>query len=105
MNFNVTSTDLERVLLIERKKFNDDRGYFVEFFRNDFFQKEFKGKEFVQDNLSFSRKGVIRDLAALFSTLSDLKKDPNVKPFTTSNIENATLTATDDGELIPNPKR
>ncbi|MCL5888455.1 MAG: dTDP-4-dehydrorhamnose 3,5-epimerase [Candidatus Thermoplasmatota archaeon] len=62
MNFNVTSTDLEHVLLIERKKFNDDRGYFVEFFRNDFFQKEFKGKEFVQDNLSFSRKGVIRGL-------------------------------------------
>lgn len=62
MNFNITPTDLEGVLLIERIKFNDDRGYFMEFFRDDFFKKEFKGKEFVQDNLSFSKKGVIRGL-------------------------------------------
>ena len=62
MNFNISSTNLDGVYLIGTTKFEDNRGYFIEIFREEFFKLEFKGKEFVQDNLSFSRKGVIRGL-------------------------------------------
>lgn len=62
MNFKITETELAGVYLIEKTKFNDERGYFMEFFREDSFNGKFKDLKFVQDNLSFSRKGVIRGL-------------------------------------------
>ena len=62
MNFKITETELAGVYLIEKTKFNDERGYFMEFFREDLFKGKFKNLKFVQDNLSFSRKGVIRGL-------------------------------------------
>ena len=56
-------TKLEGCFIIEPKIFQDDRGYFMESFNENTFQKG-TGKlvHFVQDNQSFSTKGVLRGL-------------------------------------------
>jgi dTDP-4-dehydrorhamnose 3,5-epimerase len=54
---------IEDVLLIKPKVFGDERGYFVETFRQDKFEQEIGYKvEFIQDNESKSTKGVLRGL-------------------------------------------
>lgn len=51
------------VLLIRPKVFGDDRGYFVETFRQDKFEEAVGHKvDFIQDNESKSTKGVLRGL-------------------------------------------
>ena len=59
----VTKTKLDGVLVLEPKLFKDERGFFMESFNAQKF-KELTGfvGEFVQDNLSSSRKNVIRGL-------------------------------------------
>lgn len=56
-------TNIEDVIIIEPKVYEDDRGYFVETFRADKLEK-FLGKKinFCQDNESKSNKGVLRGL-------------------------------------------
>lgn len=60
---NFISTELEGCYIIEPKIIGDERGYFMESFNERTFQ-EATGKEthFVQDNQSFSKKGVLRGL-------------------------------------------
>lgn len=57
------STELPEVLLLEPKVFGDERGYFMEAFHQTRFA-ELTGKhtDFVQDNQSGSRRGVLRGL-------------------------------------------
>ncbi|MHB1440827.1 MAG: dTDP-4-dehydrorhamnose 3,5-epimerase [Cuniculiplasma sp.] len=62
MNFTWERCELDGAFIVTRKKFQDDRGYFLEMFREDLFMKEMENVKFVQDNLSFSKKGVIRGL-------------------------------------------
>ena len=51
------------VVLIEPMVYGDDRGYFVETFRQDLFEQAIGYKvPFVQDNESKSTKGVLRGL-------------------------------------------
>lgn len=51
------------ILLIAPKRFGDARGYFVETFRRDFFEREAGDQAFVQDNQSFSVEvGTVRGL-------------------------------------------
>ena len=54
---------LEGTWLISPKIFGDNRGYFLERFRHDFFNEKtgYEGK-FVQENESLSSKGVLRGL-------------------------------------------
>lgn len=56
-------TEIEGVWVIEPKVFEDDRGYFMETWREEDFNKNI-GKEvhFVQDNQSKSSHGVLRGL-------------------------------------------
>jgi dTDP-4-dehydrorhamnose 3,5-epimerase len=58
---NFISTKLEGCFVIEPKIIQDSRGYFMETFNENVFQNEI-GKKivFVQDNQSFSSKGVLR---------------------------------------------
>jgi len=58
-----TRTNIPDVILIEPKVHGDDRGYFVETFRQDLFE-EFVGRKlgFIQDNESKSNAGVLRGL-------------------------------------------
>ncbi len=60
---NFIPTKLAGCFIIEPKIINDDRGYFMESFNEITFQKGI-GQEvhFVQDNQSFSTKGVLRGL-------------------------------------------
>jgi dTDP-4-dehydrorhamnose 3,5-epimerase len=54
---------IEDVILIEPTIHGDDRGYFVETFRQDLFEEAIGYKvNFVQDNESKSTKGVLRGL-------------------------------------------
>jgi dTDP-4-dehydrorhamnose 3,5-epimerase len=58
----VLDTQLNGVKIIEPACFGDNRGYFLETFNAERYQKAIAFKEFVQDNFSFSQKGVVRGL-------------------------------------------
>jgi len=55
-------TKIPEVIIIEPKVFGDDRGYFMETFRQDLFEKNIRKINFIQDNESKSKKGVLRGL-------------------------------------------
>lgn len=60
---NVTETKLKGCFVIEPRVFNDDRGYFFESYNKAVFDKTVDANvDFVQDNESFSTKGVLRGL-------------------------------------------
>lgn len=60
---NFIPTKLEGCFVIEPKVFNDERGYFLESFNENTFQNGIgKSVHFVQDNQSYSSKGVLRGL-------------------------------------------
>ena len=58
----VTETDLPGVLILEPRVFGDDRGFFMETWQRERYREAGIDVDFVQDNLSFSRKGVLRGL-------------------------------------------
>ncbi len=63
MPLKVTPTAIPEVLIIEAKVFGDDRGFFFESFnQNEFNQAIGSEIQFVQDNHSKSKKGVLRGL-------------------------------------------
>lgn len=60
---NVQKTDLDGVLIITPRRFDDDRGYFSETFNARVFKEAGVDIDFVQDNQSLSiEKGTIRGL-------------------------------------------
>lgn len=60
---NITPTRLPEVLLIEPKVFHDERGFFFESFNQSLFEQAVgRPVTFVQDNHSFSKRGVLRGL-------------------------------------------
>ncbi|MCF8319914.1 MAG: dTDP-4-dehydrorhamnose 3,5-epimerase [Flavobacterium sp.] len=60
---NFIPTKLDGCFVIEPKIFNDERGYFLESFNENTFQNGIgKRVQFVQDNQSYSSKGVLRGL-------------------------------------------
>ena len=58
----ITSLSIPDVKLIEPDVFGDSRGFFMETFRADLFKEAGISMNFVQDNMSSSRKGVLRGL-------------------------------------------
>ena len=62
MPFLFKKLDIPDVILIEPKVFFDDRGYFLETFKFSDFLSNNIPNYFVQDNLSFSKKDVIRGI-------------------------------------------
>ncbi len=60
--FTFTKTDIEGVFIIEPRVFGDERGYFMETYNKADFHKAGITSEFVQDNQSNSKKGVLRGL-------------------------------------------
>ena len=58
----VLSRHLAEGAVLVPKVFEDERGYFMETFRADRFREFGLPTEFVQDNHSYSRKGVLRGL-------------------------------------------
>ena len=59
---NVISTDFEGLFVIEPKVFGDARGYFLETWNQQRYREIGIHADFVQDNISFSRKGILRGL-------------------------------------------
>jgi dTDP-4-dehydrorhamnose 3,5-epimerase len=76
-------TALEGVKIIEPAIFHDSRGYFLETYNADRYRKAGLVQEFIQDNLSVSKRGVLRGLhlqnptlqGKLVMVLSGLVKD------------------------------
>jgi len=58
----VTTTFIEGLLILQPTVFSDARGYFYEPYNKKVFTAAGVTDEFVQDNQSFSQKGVIRGL-------------------------------------------
>lgn len=58
----VIETSLPGVLLLEPRVFSDDRGWFAEVFNESTFRAAGLPDSFVQDNQSFSKRGVLRGL-------------------------------------------
>ena len=59
---NIVPTSIEGVVILEPRVFGDDRGYFFESFSAASFKEHVCATDFVQDNESYSRYGVIRGL-------------------------------------------
>ena len=62
MPFEFKRLEIPDVILITPKVFGDDRGFFMETFKRSEFEKYGINLDFVQDNHSKSKKGVIRGL-------------------------------------------
>jgi dTDP-4-dehydrorhamnose 3,5-epimerase len=60
--FKFSSTPIPGVIVIEPPIFEDQRGYFTEAYRKDEFFNAGITTEFVQENRSFSQRGVLRGL-------------------------------------------
>jgi len=59
---NFIEQDIKGVWVIEPQRFGDRRGYFSEVFKLADFEAHVGHVDFIQDNESFSRKGVLRGL-------------------------------------------
>lgn len=59
---NVVETELPGVLIVEPKVFGDDRGFFFESYNRKRYEEAGIPADFVQDNVSFSERGVLRGL-------------------------------------------
>ena len=60
--FTFIKTEIKGVYIIEPKIFGDNRGYFMETYRQNDFKEAGIDYNFVQDNQSKSKKGVLRGL-------------------------------------------
>ncbi len=58
----ITKASIPHVLILEPKVFGDERGFFMETYRESYFKKLGLRVNFVQDNHSLSSKGVLRGL-------------------------------------------
>lgn len=58
----VVATEVPEVLILEPKVFGDDRGFFLETYQRDRYAQHGISDELIQENLSFSHRGVLRGL-------------------------------------------
>lgn len=61
-NFTFNETKIKDVYIIDVKTYGDNRGYFMETYKESDFKAAGLNYSFVQDNQSSSRKGVLRGL-------------------------------------------
>lgn len=61
-NFTFNETKIKDVYIIDVKTYGDNRGYFMETYKESDFKAAGLDYDFVQDNQSSSRKGVLRGL-------------------------------------------
>jgi dTDP-4-dehydrorhamnose 3,5-epimerase len=61
-NFTFIETEIKDLFIIETKRYGDARGYFMETYKKSDFDAAGLVYDFVQDNQSSSRKGVLRGL-------------------------------------------
>ena len=61
-NFTFEETSISGVVIVTPKKYGDDRGYFMETYKDQVFREAGLDYHFVQDNQSRSKRGVLRGL-------------------------------------------
>ena len=61
-NFTFNETKIKGVYIIDVKTYGDERGYFMETYKESDFAAAGLDYKFVQDNQSSSKKGVLRGL-------------------------------------------
>lgn len=59
---NILQTEIPDVVIVEPRVFGDERGFFLETWQRERYAQAGIGPEFVQDNLAYSRQGVLRGL-------------------------------------------
>ena len=69
----VEKTVFKDLVIIQPKVFNDERGYFFEAYNQAKFHENGLKYKFIQDNQSFSKRGVIRGLHFQVSPFSQAK--------------------------------
>jgi dTDP-4-dehydrorhamnose 3,5-epimerase len=62
MNMKIIDTKIPDVKILEPQVFGDERGFFMETFRDEWFKQYVADRTFVQENHSKSVKGVLRGL-------------------------------------------
>lgn len=62
MNFRFTYPPIEGLVVVEPKRFGDERGYFMETFRESDYAEAGINVRFVQENESMSARGVLRGM-------------------------------------------
>lgn len=62
MPFTFRRMQIPEVVLVEQLSFDDERGYFLETYKSSSFIENGIDVKFPQDNLSFSKKGVVRGI-------------------------------------------
>ena len=58
----IIKTSIEDLVILQPRVFQDERGYFMESFKESFFEGYFPNLKFIQDNESKSTYGVLRGL-------------------------------------------
>lgn len=58
----IIKTGIEGLVIIQPRVFQDERGYFMESYKESFIEKNFPEVKFIQDNESKSSYGVLRGL-------------------------------------------
>ncbi len=61
-NFEIIETPIKDLVIVQPKVFGDERGFFLETYNKKSFEELGLTMEFVQDNHSKSKKGVLRGL-------------------------------------------
>ncbi|NME67782.1 dTDP-4-dehydrorhamnose 3,5-epimerase [Flammeovirga aprica JL-4] len=59
---NIIETKIKDLFILQPKVFGDNRGYFMEAYKQNWFKEHFPHINFIQDNESQSTKGVLRGL-------------------------------------------
>lgn len=62
MTFSFKPLAISDVILVEPKSYEDSRGFFLENFHEQIFQNNQITSKFIQDNISFSKKNILRGL-------------------------------------------
>lgn len=62
MGFTRLETNIPDLILIEPDVFKDKRGFFKESYNKNAFEQLGLDLDFVQDNMSFSTKGILRGM-------------------------------------------
>lgn len=99
----ISTTDFPGLYIIEPRIFNDDRGYFFESYRSEYFIKAGLDLVFKQDNQSKSTRGILRGLhyqlnhgqgklvSCVFGEVFDVALDIRVGSPTFGKVFTATL--------------
>ena len=75
----IIDTEIKDVKILKPQVFGDERGFFMETWRDSFFRENVADKALVQDNHSKSRAHVLRGLADYAEAVGEPLRDPELQ--------------------------